>query len=156
MTQRRFTHSQLVEFITELMDSQAPANLRGENILQKHKKLGVEQLLEEAWDQWESFYQIYELIKMTEMHLMYESNPEKFNKEFGENERRMLGTKILDNIPDEAKALAAMHAYHVSSQWIEPLFTEEQLHIFMHKGVLRLTEMQNDINKDWGKNQGRN
>ena len=125
-------------------------------IRKKHNKLGINDLLGEAYDQWRAFYEGYQLIQMVEMHMMYDSMSEEFSDEFSAKQKKSLGTKILDGWIDERKALAAIHTAHLQAGAIEPLFDGDKLHIFMHRSMLRISRMQGDLGFGDEKDSGRN
>ena len=95
-------------------------------------------MLGRAYDEWFHFYESFQLIKATEMHLFYDANSEELDKELGERQQQMLGSKILDQWHDESKALSAMHACQVASGVSKELFTNEQLHIHLHQCTLSM------------------
>ena len=144
MTKSRFTHLQLVELITEMLSSKK-SKTSIEKIKKKHNDLGISDLLGEAYDQWQAFYEGYQLIQMVEMHMMYDSMSEELSEEFNAKQRKALGTKILDGWIDEGKAFTAMHTAHLQAGVVEPLFDGDKLHIFMHRSMLRISRMQGDL-----------
>ena len=141
MESSSFTHEELSAFVIEMINAtDDPAEQ--EKVKAKHQKIGVYDLLGRAYSEWMHFYESYMLIKATEMHLFYEANSEKLDKELGERQREMVGSKTLDKWPDESKALAAMHACHVASGISPELFTNEQLHIHIHQTTLGMRAME--------------
>jgi hypothetical protein len=130
---------ELCDLIGEALNAaDNPQSAEAKRIKVKHEELGVDELLGQALGEWMDFYDSYQLIKMTEMHMFYEANKEKLDKEVGERQREMLGMKILDNWNDESKALAAMHVSQVAVGHSQGLFTDEQLHVYLHQCILRL------------------
>lgn len=134
-----FTFEELCDLIVEAINAaNNPAAAEAERIKVKHEELGVDELLGEALNEWIDFYESYQLVKMAEMHLFYDANKEKLDKEVGERQREMLGIKVLDGWHDESKALAAMHVSQVAVGHSQGLFTDEQLHVYLHQCTLRM------------------
>lgn len=131
------THEELCELIVEMFEAEGDL-AECERLEAKQKKLGVNELLGDAMDEWIRFYESFLMIKMTETHMFYDAHKEDLDKELGERQREMLGMEILDNWTDESKALSAIHACQLMTGKMQGLFTSEQLHVYLHQCTLRL------------------